>query len=78
MKKHAASEPAEFPVRVTGEPTNITIYQEAHNGKARFVISYYDAACSRHRRRCSNCEKAESRGIESELTTVAQSAPDHG
>jgi integrase len=59
MKKHAAIEPADFPVRVTGEPTNITIYQEAHNGKARFMVSYYDAACSRHRRRCSSYEKAD-------------------
>ena len=50
MKKHTTTEPTGFPVRVTGEPTNITIYKETHDGKPRFVVAYYDAACSRHRR----------------------------
>jgi integrase len=59
MKNHTAKIPTEFPVRVTGEPTNITIYMEPHNGKPRFMVSYYDAACQRHRRRCSSYEKAE-------------------
>ena len=59
MKNHATTEPAEFPVRVTGEPTNITIYKEIHDGKPRFVVAYYDAACSRHRRRCCDYQKAD-------------------
>ena len=46
-------------MRVTGEPTNITIYMEPHNGTPRFMVSYYDAACQRHRRRCSNYEKTD-------------------
>jgi len=59
MKNHTTKIPAEFPVRVTGEPTNITIYMEPHNGTPRFMVSYYDAACQRHRRRCSSYEKAD-------------------
>jgi hypothetical protein len=59
MKNHAVTEPTEFPVRVTGDPTNITIYKEIHDGKPRSVVSYYDAACSRHRRRCSGSQKAD-------------------
>lgn len=59
MKNHTTSEPTEFPVRVTGEPTNITIYKETHDGQPRFMVSYYDAACARHRRRCSNYQKAD-------------------
>jgi integrase len=59
MTNHATSEPTEFPVRVTGEPTNITIYKETHGGETRFVVSYYNAACARQRRRCSNYQKAD-------------------
>jgi|EBPBio282013_DNA_FD.fasta_scaffold13146_2 integrase len=59
MKNRTTKEPTKFPVRVTGEPTNITIYKEAHNGKSRFMVSYYDAACRRHRRRCTTYEKAD-------------------
>jgi integrase len=59
MKNHATDMPTEFPVRVSGEPTNITIYQEVHKGKPRFVVSYYDAACRRQRRRCASYEKAD-------------------
>lgn len=32
MKNHTTKIPAEFPVHVTGESTNITIYMEPHNG----------------------------------------------
>lgn len=46
-------------MRVTGEPTNITIYMEPHDGKPRFMVSYYNAACQRHRRRCSSYGKAD-------------------
>ena len=59
MKNHTIREPAEFPVHATGQPTNITIYKETHDGKPRFLVSYYDAACRRHRRRCSNYAKAD-------------------
>lgn len=59
MKIITTQEPAEFPVQVTGEPTNITIYREVHDGQPRFTVSYYDAACSRHRLRCSGYDKAE-------------------
>jgi hypothetical protein len=67
IKKRTTKEPTEFPVRVTGEPTNITIYKEAHNGKPRFMVSYYDAACQRHRRRCAACAQgAASNGSHSQ------------
>ena len=46
-------------MHVTGEPTNITIYKETHDGKSRFLVSYYDAACRRHRQRCSGYAKAD-------------------
>ena len=59
MKNHTIREPEEFPVHVTGEPTNITIYKETHDGKSRFLVSYYDAACRRHRQRCSGYAKAD-------------------
>ncbi len=59
MKNHTTKTATEFPVHVTGEPTNITIYMEPHNGTPRFMVSYYDAACQRHRRRCSSYEKAD-------------------
>jgi integrase len=59
MKLIATKEPEEFPVQVTGEPTNITIYRQVRNGQPRFTVSYYDAACSRHRLRCTSYDKAE-------------------
>lgn len=52
MKNGTVIEPAAFPVHLTGEPTNITIFKETHDGKCRFVVSHYDAARMRHRRRC--------------------------
>jgi integrase len=59
MKNHTTKEPTGFPVRVTGEPTNITIYMQPNNGKPRFTVAYYDAACQRHRLRCPSYEKAD-------------------
>jgi hypothetical protein len=59
MKLIMTQEPEEFPVRVTGEPTNITIYRQARNRQLRFTVPYYDAACSRHRLRCTSYDKAE-------------------
>jgi integrase len=59
MKLIATQEPEKFPVQVTGEPTNITIYRQVRNGEPRFTVSYYDAACSRHRLRCPGYDKAK-------------------
>jgi hypothetical protein len=39
MKKNAITEPEEFPVHVTGDPTNITIYKETHDGECRYMVS---------------------------------------
>lgn len=59
MKNNTITEPTEFPVHVTGEPTNITVFKEVHDGKCRFVVSHYDAARKRHRRRCATYAKAD-------------------
>ncbi len=59
MKKNAITEPEEFLVHVTGDPTNITIYKETHDGESRSMVFYYDAACSRHRRRYSTYATAD-------------------
>lgn len=59
MKNGRVIERAAFPVHVTGEPTNITIFKETHDGKCRFVVSHYDAARLRHRRRCSTYVTAD-------------------
>jgi integrase len=59
MKKNAITEPEEFPVHVTGDPTNITIYKETHDGENRYMVSYYDASCSRHRQRCTTYVTAD-------------------
>jgi hypothetical protein len=59
MKKNAIAEPEEFPVDVTGDPTYITIYKETHDGESRYMVSYYDASCSRHQRRCCTYATAD-------------------
>ena len=59
MKNRTVIEPAAFPVHVTGEPTNITVFKETHDGKCRFVVSHYDAARRRHRRRCPTYANAD-------------------
>ena len=59
MKNLTVLEPVAFPVHVTGEPTNITIFKETHDGKCRFTVSHYDAARIRHRRRCPTFAKAD-------------------
>ncbi|MGA2248477.1 MAG: hypothetical protein ABSH48_26210 [Verrucomicrobiota bacterium] len=46
-------------MHVTGEPTNITVFKETHDGKCRFVVSHYDAARKRHRLRCPTYAKAD-------------------
>jgi hypothetical protein len=40
MNNHATPEPPEFPVYITGEPTNTTIYKETHGDKSRFIVSH--------------------------------------
>ena len=58
MKPIAIAEPTKFPVRLTGEPTKITVYREPHNDGHRFVVTHYDSSGCRKRLRCPTYSKA--------------------
>jgi hypothetical protein len=51
MKENTSDSQTRVPELVTGEPTNIRIYQEAHAGKARHLVSYHDSQRRRRRHR---------------------------
>ena len=58
MKATAIAEPEAFPVRLTGEPTRITIYREQHGEDYRFVVAHYESSGHRKRLRCPTYSKA--------------------
>jgi len=48
-----------FPVYITSEPMNLTIYRERCRGDVRYAVTYYDSAGARQRRTFATFEEAD-------------------
>ena len=47
-----------FPLYITGEPMNLTIYRERCRGEVRFALAYYDSTGGRQRRTFGTVDEA--------------------
>ncbi len=59
MKEHTFKPKSGFPVYITGEPLNLTIYRERCRGDVRYAVTYYDSTGARQRRTFATFEEAD-------------------